>query len=218
MRVIATFEKGPSVRFVGHLDTLRTLQRALRRSGLPVRYSVGFNPHMVLAFASALSVGVASTGEVMDIALAQDVTEEEFLLRLAPQMPPGFVLKHARAVPDGYAKLMNLVSEANYRVALSRARIKCIDLQAALAQPLMAEKRGKAGTKEVDLREWVQAIDTDEGQPSTLSMRLACRETGALNPRLLMPALLARLSIEDEYSVCRTGLTSGGKFLWEAGA
>ena len=50
------FQKAQSVRHLGLLDLQRTMQRALRRSGLPIAYSKGFSPHVVMSFASALSV------------------------------------------------------------------------------------------------------------------------------------------------------------------
>ena len=57
--MLMQFQKGDIVRHLGLLDLQRTMQRALRRSNLPVAYSKGFNPHMVMSFASA---GSPSTG------------------------------------------------------------------------------------------------------------------------------------------------------------
>ncbi len=51
MRAIAVFEKGERLRHIGHLDLMRAMQRALRRSGLPVAYSKGFSPHVIVSFA-----------------------------------------------------------------------------------------------------------------------------------------------------------------------
>ena len=67
MRMMVVFEKSYPVRHIGHLDLMRTMQRALRRSGLPVRYSQGFNPHIKLSFASPLSVGIVGEREIMDV-------------------------------------------------------------------------------------------------------------------------------------------------------
>ena len=38
MRMMVVFEKGAPLRYIGHLDLMRTVQRALRRSNLPVKY------------------------------------------------------------------------------------------------------------------------------------------------------------------------------------
>lgn len=44
--MMVVFEKGETLRYIGHLDLMRAMQRALRRSGLPIRYSNGFNPQI----------------------------------------------------------------------------------------------------------------------------------------------------------------------------
>ena len=67
--MLLEFRKGDIVRHLGLLDLQRTMQRALRRSGLPVAYSKGFNPHMVMAFASALSSGIPGDAELLDVSL-----------------------------------------------------------------------------------------------------------------------------------------------------
>ena len=50
--MMAVFEKSERLRHIGHLDIQRAVMRALRRSGLSVSYSKGFNPHILLTFAS----------------------------------------------------------------------------------------------------------------------------------------------------------------------
>ena len=67
MRIMAVFEKGIRLRRIGHLDIQRAMMRALRRSGLPVAYSNGYNPHILLTFASALSTGAAGKKEILDL-------------------------------------------------------------------------------------------------------------------------------------------------------
>ena len=65
--------KGEEIRHISHLDYSKAVERALRRAKLPVAYSEGFNPHMKMAFASALSVGVASEAEYFDVEMAADL-------------------------------------------------------------------------------------------------------------------------------------------------
>ena len=65
MRIIAVFEKSSRIRHIGHLDIQRAFQRGLRRSGLPVAYSNGFNPHILITFASALSTGACGIKEIL---------------------------------------------------------------------------------------------------------------------------------------------------------
>ena len=65
MRMIVAFEKTEQVRHVGHLDLQRAVNRALRRSGLPIRYSNGFNTHALLSFASPQPLGVSGEEELL---------------------------------------------------------------------------------------------------------------------------------------------------------
>ncbi len=66
MRVIVKYSKDESATYISHLDVQRSMQRALRRSTLPVKYTQGFHPHVALTFAQPLPVGVASLGDYME--------------------------------------------------------------------------------------------------------------------------------------------------------
>ena len=82
------FRKTDVVRHLGLLDLQRTMQRALRRSGLPLKYSSGFNPHIVMSFASALSSGIPGDAELLDVSLSGDTTEETCLTAMQRVLPP----------------------------------------------------------------------------------------------------------------------------------
>ena len=78
MKMLVVFQKTAWLRHVGHLDLMRAMQRALRRSGVPIAFSKGFNPHLLLTFAAPLSVGMAGEREVMEVPLSGEISEEEF--------------------------------------------------------------------------------------------------------------------------------------------
>ena len=63
------FSKGEEVKYISHLDLQRAFQRALRRAEIDIAYSKGFNPHPKVSFATALSVGMTSDGEYVDVEL-----------------------------------------------------------------------------------------------------------------------------------------------------
>lgn len=66
------FTKENEIKFISHLDIMRTIQRIVRRSGIDVEYSKGFNPHMSISIAQPLSVGMYSSGEYMDLVLNEE--------------------------------------------------------------------------------------------------------------------------------------------------
>ena len=65
--------KGEELRYVSHLDYANLFVRACKRAGLPMAYSEGFNPHMKVAFASALSLGAASDAEYVDFEMTEEL-------------------------------------------------------------------------------------------------------------------------------------------------
>lgn len=75
MRYLIKFTKGDDIKFISHLDLMRTIQRVIRRSRINIEYSKGFNPHMALGIAQPLSVGVSSEGDYLDINLEEDMKE-----------------------------------------------------------------------------------------------------------------------------------------------
>ena len=69
MKVRIKFAKYGALKFIGHLDVMRYMQKVIRKSEIDVAYSQGFNPHQLLYFASPLGVGLTSEGEYFDIVL-----------------------------------------------------------------------------------------------------------------------------------------------------
>lgn len=83
--------------YISHLDLLRTMQRALARSGLPVWYSEGFNPRIYLNFPLPLSLGTAGEREPMDFYGTEDIPMSEFAGRLSMACPEGIDVLSAAA-------------------------------------------------------------------------------------------------------------------------
>ena len=57
------FHKTGPIRYISHLDLMRTMTRAIRRSGIDLWYTEGFNPHPYMTFALPLSLGMQSVCE-----------------------------------------------------------------------------------------------------------------------------------------------------------
>lgn len=115
-RLRLSITKGEPLRFLGHLDFLRTMERALRRSGLPVAYSEGFNPHMKVNYDSALGVGVTADPLYMDVELAEDLAPAAIAAHLAPQLPAGIELRAMRYIAPKAAKLMAFINYEEYEL------------------------------------------------------------------------------------------------------
>nr|MDD6336265.1 TIGR03936 family radical SAM-associated protein [bacterium] len=191
MRLRVCFSRGEEARYISHLDLVRAVQRALRRSRLPIRYSEGFNPHPVLAFALALPVGLIADEDWFDIALEGDVTVEEAARALVPQMPRGLAVRCIQAVEDDAPALMPMVSGADYIATFERPQDMAV-LKEEIARMMAAEeyliqKRTKRGMKPTNIRPLV--FDAKWQGEDRLYLSLAAGNNGGLNPRVLLEAL-----------------------------
>ena len=196
VRMIAVFEKSERLRHIGHLDIQRFVQRGLRRSGLPVAYSRGFNPHILVTFASALSTGACGRREIMDVTLAEAVDAKDFLSRMNAAMPPDMRLSEARAVDDRHPALMASLRAASYDI-LIRDPETAKKLQAALPalmarERIPAVRKTKSGLREVDIKPLIFAVN---GREQHLYCTLALTEKEACKPGMLLDALAREAGI-----------------------
>ncbi len=194
MKMLAVFEKGARLRHIGHLDLMRAMQRALRRSSLPIRYSQGFNPHILLSFAAPLSLGAVGMREVMEVALERDVTAEEFTSRLSGALPPDIRLLSCRAVEDAHKPPMALLRAARYRID---PRGECGLTEEHLAaflrkESIPAVKKTKSGEKEIDLKPMIHELMLRDGH---IFCTLDLYEQQSCKPELLFSCLCASASI-----------------------
>jgi len=115
-RLRVTFARGDLLRYITHLDLMRSWERAIKRAGLPLAYSEGFTRHPQIALAAPLPVGATAEGELMDAFLEQAMDAGEFRVRLAAQTPPGLTIEQVEEVPLALPSLQSLVREWRWRV------------------------------------------------------------------------------------------------------
>ncbi len=215
MRMLVVFEKGEPLRHIGHLDLMRAMQRILRRTGLPVAYSQGFNPHMLVNFAAPLSVGASGLREIMDVALASEVAEEVFLSKLNSALPPALKAVAAMAVLDTYPAPMSRLFAATYEMKIDNPAGESL----AQAIPgflkkseIPAMRKTKSGEKPCDIRPMIYMLTAlQAGDGYVLTATLALREEATCKPDMLLYALSDSLSVPfPSYSLVRTCLLGKG--------
>lgn len=160
MRYLTKFTKEENIKFISHLDVLKTIQKNIRRAGLPVEFSQGFNPHMNTSIAQPLSVGVHSSGEYMDMVLTTEMNEQEIIDRLNKTAPSGIKYLSALAIPYtlGEKKVpqaMALIDAARYTIKVRYSDVS--KLEEEMSNLLENNqwntiKKSKKGEREVNLR------------------------------------------------------------------
>ena len=194
MRIRLKFSKVGPVKYVGHLDTMRLFQRAVKVAGIPVAYSQGFSPHSLVYFALPLAVGMQSTGEYMEIVTAEDIAPSIVKDNLNAVLVEGIRIEDAFKVGDKSDSLMSLVQAADYEILIEKnEHITTALLESKLAQEeLVIMKKGKAGIRPLDLKPMLMACEMKEvAEGILLFVHVKAGSSQNLNPDLFVKALLA---------------------------
>jgi radical SAM-linked protein len=187
MRLRFTFSKQGALRYTGHLDLHKIIERGLRRARLPLAYSKGYHPQPRLNLAAALPLGFTSKAEVMDVWFSEDLELEGLPEKLQKKMPPSLRITHVEQVDQRAPSLQTRVRAAEYRVEIAEAG-RGSRLDEALASVMEAgslprERRGKA----YDLRPLIEEMGL--AGEKTITMRLAAREGATGRPEEVLAVL-----------------------------
>jgi len=196
-RLRIEYGKTEAMRFTGHLDLYKTWERTLRRAGLPLAYSQGFNPRPKINLSSALPLGFTSQAETIDIWLEDPVELDQIETSLRSAAPPGINIQAVSEVDLRAPALQTQVIAAEFEVTFFdpvpdlRERVEAI--LAADALPRVRRK------KEYDLRPLIEQItvlpEDEQGKPR-LHMRLTAQEGATGRP----DEVLAELGLPPEAS------------------
>ncbi len=173
---VCRYRKGEELRWIGHLDLKRTLERALRRAQLPLELSQGHNPHPKLSYGPPMPLGATGESELFSLSLSQALTAEEVTRRLNEQLPPSFEVIDAWVVP-GYKKKETFgeLDIAEYVVTLptvltiTEVRDR---LGALLAQEeLIVSRQGEHETRELDVRPMILSLSAEQVGEGEVAVR-----------------------------------------------
>ena len=196
MRAMIRFGKQPRLRFISHLDLQRFFQRALNRTGLPVAYTQGFNPHAIMSFGSALALGWTSEYEILDVKLSVPMGRKRTEEAMRQALPEDLPVLEVRMVDDRHPAPMAMVRASDYEIALSGenagAVLDAVDAFLASEQ-VMAVRKTKSGEKEIDIRPLAITL---ERAGDVLLARLKLTETDTLKPDLLVSSLAKLAGVE----------------------
>ena len=115
------FAKSGTLALISHLDTLRLLERALRRSALPVSFTGGFHPLPRLQLALPLPLGVEGLGEWLDLEFVEFVDPAAVRARLQVELPQEFQLLSAESVEVFGPSLSQQLVAARWQIQLTPA-------------------------------------------------------------------------------------------------
>ncbi|MGQ9732542.1 MAG: TIGR03936 family radical SAM-associated protein, partial [Candidatus Zipacnadales bacterium] len=183
-QAIITFAKREKVRWLAHLDLSRAFQRAFRRAGLPVAYTLGFHQRPRMTIARPLPVGATGEAELLAIDLIEVWPAERIAKALAATLPQGLALREVVVQQKENRSPFARLVRACYEISLEGP--STTQLAAALTKVLETstievKRRTKRGQQTVDIRAGLLEAEVVE-QPLGLRFLLACSDAYLVKP------------------------------------
>ena len=187
IRVRMRVAKYGSMKFIGHLELMRFLQKCLRRTDIEVRYSDGITPRMIMSTAMPLGLGLSSSGEYIDMELSAPVSTEHALAQLRPLMPEGLEILDFRQIGEmvqaggGTAKkpekAMSVVVAAQYLVRFRESFTPPAGWQDLLQDFVSQDtipwtKETKKGFRTLDMKPLIYAFCIENVDQSDYAFRI----------------------------------------------
>ena len=118
MKIRIKFKKYGAIKFIGHLDVMRSFQKIFRRAGIDVTYSQGFSPHQLMSFSAPLGVGITSDGEYLDLNVNSITCKSDMMKKINDVSVDGITITDIILLNDGAQNSMSIVSAASYIVTI----------------------------------------------------------------------------------------------------
>jgi len=129
--------------FISHLDLMRLFVRTFQRSGLPVLYSQGFNPHMKISLPFPLSIGITGEMEWGEVYLTQKINELEMIEKINDVLPADIQIKKMFC-DESRSSLANSLDHMEYRLIFKEAK-KAQQIYDLLQTDIIINKTNKKG-------------------------------------------------------------------------
>lgn len=170
MKLRAEYMVGSDLRFLGNLDMINLMSRALRRADIPYELSEGFNPHIKLSLGTVLPVGVWGKQEFFDLELNQYLDPENFMLRLNQVLPDGLRVIDCIEINDHAESLMKIINAAVYTFVVKRQSYDFQNLTESILKQnsLAVESRGKKKGIKKDIRPGIYKITVEDNEVSVM--------------------------------------------------
>lgn len=198
------YRKNGRAKYISHLDTTRFMTRVIRRAGIPVWYTEGFNPHPYMTFALPLSLGCTSDYEVLDIRLTDDGFDVSNLCDTLNAFCPSYikffeVSEPVRKVADlCYARFEILIEgeiEGPLNSFLSKDQI------------IVSKKTKKGGVREIDVASKIKTFDIKKTENGiSLNIVLPAGSSENINPELILKTFFDDNNLSCYYEITRKEL------------
>jgi len=195
-RIRVRFAKRGRLRFLSHRDVARSVERAVRRAGIPVSYSHGFSPHPRLSWIGAAPTGASSEAEYLEIGLTRPVDPADLVSALDAALPDGLDVLTA-VVAEG-TPLADRIDASEWRVELPGVTLD--DLQEAVvaleaADTVVVERVTPSGRRQVDVRAALVGVAVSSSAPGTTDCAILTAVVRQTTPAVRPDDVLGALDV-----------------------
>ncbi|MEJ6950461.1 TIGR03936 family radical SAM-associated protein [Natronospora cellulosivora (SeqCode)] len=218
MLIRAKFEKLEGVRYISHLELMDSFRRAFRRAELPLAYSKGFNPHIILSLGNPLKVGMLGRGEYFDLELAENITPDNFINKVNEKLPSDIKILEAKQINNTSKSLMALIDTAVYDYNM-KYKVENFEEEQVLQSFLAEEKievlrkRKRKKDRLIDIRPLI--LDADILAPGKWRFKVQSGSSGNLRAEELIRSL--NDFCDDIYKVPIINIEREGLYIQEGG-
>lgn len=183
------------MKFIGHLDLLKLLQRTINRAKLPIAYSEGFNPHQLVAFAQPLSLGYETVGDYFDIVLENELDINFVIKSLNKVMPCGMFVTSGK-IYDQYEKnSAALLIASDYKISFPLDFNLSDVLKIFNREEILYTKISKKGVEKViNVKEDIYEIK--QLSENVIDVKIASGSIKNLKPEIIIEIICKELKVE----------------------
>jgi radical SAM-linked protein len=216
IRIRIKYTKTDRLRFLSHLDLMTLFHRAAVRARVPIAFSRGFNPHPKIAFGPALSVGIESEAEYLDMETDPFINLQQIIKNLNTTLPLGIMILAAQVIPKSSPSLSGSIVRYKYKVTVPAANAGDIGHRVGeflSRTAIMVTRDGR----QKDIRPGIESI-TAARVGSMAGLEIILLERDQLRPRV-QDVIEQLFAVSADHSVLfgvkRTGMYCSSRGTWQ---
>lgn len=194
MLVRIKYSKLGDISYISHLDIIKLMERIVRRTGLKLSYSEGFNPHPKTAFSPALQLGVQSHCEYLDMEFDEAVEEDLLIQKLNEKTVEGINFIEAKILTDKVDSLVAFITHSRYEIAVDEEDenkiskiISAINKINNTNEMLLTKKTKKGNIKEYNVKEYIGTIDFERKSDGlSIFIDICSGSVKSINPKKII--------------------------------
>lgn len=209
------YEKIGDISYISHLDIVKLMERISRRANIRLSYSQGFSPHPKTAFSPALSVGMQSFCEYLDLELEDESIDlDELIQRYNEASVEGINFIKAKKFEEKTESIMSFLTNSKFEFEVDDEQdfSKVIDVIDRInsADSIILNRTSKSGNQiPYDLKEYIDYLgykveSLAEGIKNTILSTISTSSAKNLNPRALLSYILEQSLLPQDTFVMIT--------------